>query len=80
MVRTREARFQTYDSRWGQGRVHRYLYSTENRLWYIACRSPGSYVHGRRTNDDAEVTCLRCDPGTRVQGEGKTGLKTALSA
>lgn len=59
----KERRFKTADNRWGKGKVHRYLYSPENRTWYVACRG----VHrgdpyGRQTEDDTEVTCVRCNP------------------
>jgi len=59
----RERRYQTYPNQWGKGNVHRYLYDSVNKLWYVACRSPGHDPHGRRVDDDTPVTCKKCSPG-----------------
>lgn len=71
MARAKERRLRTYPHRWGEGKVHRLLWSAENRVWYPACSTPhaaggfGGYgFHGERIEDDAEVTCKVCgSPG-----------------
>jgi len=62
MSRPRERRWQTYPNRWGEGRVHRYLYDRDNRLWYVACYPVGQSPHGREVSAQTPVTCKRCNP------------------
>ena len=60
MAKHKEKRFQTYGGRWGEGKVHRYSYSRENKVWYVACREPYQDPHGREVDSDTPVTCKRC--------------------
>lgn len=56
----REGRFQSYASRWGEGKVHRYLYDSLNKVWYVACRKPYNDPHGREVDASTPVTCKKC--------------------
>jgi len=57
----KERRFKTYSHRWGEGKVHRYLYDSVNKMWYVACRGiHRSTPHGRETIVSAPVTCKKC--------------------
>ena len=56
-------KFHAYPHGWGEGKVHRYILSYENEVWYVACRGPYNDPHGRVTDDDAEVTCGKCKRG-----------------
>lgn len=57
----KEKRFKTYESRWSNGKVHRYLYSYENRWWYVACRGPEKTdPQGSVLDELIKVTCKKC--------------------
>lgn len=62
MARAREKRFRTHPNRWGQGKVHRYVYDSLNRVWYCLCVTPGPFprYHGEVVDEKEEVTCKKC--------------------
>lgn len=61
----REATFTTFGSRWGAGKVHRYVWDPLNRLWYVQCCEVGRDPYGRATDRDLVVTCRKCLSGPR---------------
>ena len=60
MKTKKERRFQTPPSTYSTGRVHRYLWSYTNKLWYVACAGPAKVYHGRQVDQKAVVTCRKC--------------------
>lgn len=52
-----EKAFETYPHRRGFGKVHRYLYDSLNKRWYVVC-NPKAHMHGRVVAES--VTCKRC--------------------
>jgi hypothetical protein len=58
-------RYQTFANRWGEGKVHLYVYRREHKEWVLGCRfndvgSFGSY-HGKQLDDaHVPVTCKKC--------------------
>ena len=61
MSRPKEKRFATYPSRFSSGKVHRYLYDSLNKLWYVACVGTVRHgPHGRVVDPTTEVTCKKC--------------------
>lgn len=33
----KDKRYKTHGSRWGSGKVHRYVYDEEHQMWHVAC-------------------------------------------
>ena len=56
----KEKRLKAGKSRWGEGKVHRLLYSRVNKMWYPACRAPGAYIHGIEVDPATPPTCKKC--------------------
>jgi hypothetical protein len=58
----KEKRFQTYPNRWGEGKVHRYIYDSENKGWHVACRRLADFSgpHGREVDSTTPPTCKKC--------------------
>lgn len=61
----KERRFKSRGSKWGEPKVHRYLYGSLNKVWYVACRGPYKDIQGEVVDNDVEVTCKSCDPSLR---------------
>ena len=58
-------RYQTYANRWGEGKVHLYVYRREHKQWVVACRfnNVGTFagMHGVQLEDaSVPVTCKKC--------------------
>lgn len=60
---SRVKKLQTYPNRWSQGKIHRLVYSRENKLWYPACGQPGETYHGFEVDAKTEATCKKCGVG-----------------
>ena len=57
----RTGRYQTSGSRFGPGKVHRYIYLQDERRWAIACQRPGQWTwFGWPVGRDEVVTCKAC--------------------
>jgi hypothetical protein len=56
----RVGRYQTYGSRWGPGKVHRYYWDAETKEWRVACASGKWNPYGRDVDRDEPVTCKKC--------------------
>lgn len=61
MSHPKERRLKTYPNRYGEGKVHRMLYSSLNRIWYVSCRGLGGLLfHGEEVDSSTPVTCKKC--------------------
>lgn len=61
MTKRKERRLIVGKHRYGEGKTHRMIYSTEHKRWWVPCR--GVYMdlpHGEVVNE-AVITCKRCE-------------------
>lgn len=60
---SRVKKLQVHPNAYGPGKIHRLVYSKENRMWYPSCRRPGVEYHGLEVDAKTEVTCKKCGSG-----------------
>lgn len=61
---TKVGRFRTHRGRYGPGKVHKYLYDAEHKIWHVACEERTHVgFYGEHVDADTEVTCLLCLSG-----------------
>jgi len=60
----RYGRYRTFGSRWGEGKVHLFIYRKAEKEWVTSCRfndlGTFSGMYGEVIDADTPVTCKKC--------------------